>query len=405
MNKINLLFKNNIRNKNLKQDLMKKFSRKFDKIFHKVEKEIQSPKKTLNVLDRNYQFNFKIENLKRFMRFKSIALVGMGGSILGSEAIYRFLKIKIKKKIYFFNDLDEGKIDSMKKKENLSKVLFIIISKSGNTVETLSNTFTLNIIKKNSKNIIIISEKKNNLLFELSKKLNLFYIEHKRNIGGRYSVLSEVGIVPAYLMGLSIKKFRSNIRECLKDKNKIFLKDSTIKLANLINSKQFNNLIFLNYSPKLENFLYWCQQLIAESLGKKNKGLLPVISNVPKDHHSLLQLYLDGPKDKLYVIFHHKEKTKEQIIIDKNIKLKTFLKNKKLGSVKNAQRKALIKIFKKKGTPFREFEIKNSDEKTLGELFAYFMLETIIIGKLLNLNPYDQPAVEQVKIYTKRLLT
>ena len=293
----------------------------------------------------------------------------------------------------------------MKKKENLSKVLFIIVSKSGNTVETLSNTFTLNIIKKNSKNIIIISEKKNNLLFELSKKLNLFYIEHKRNIGGRYSVLSEVGIVPAYLMGLSIKKFRSNIRECLKDKNKIFLKDSTIKLANLINSKQFNNLIFLNYSPKLENFLYWCQQLIAESLGKKNKGLLPVISNVPKDHHSLLQLYLDGPKDKLYVIFHHKEKTKEKIIIDKNIKLKTFLKNKKLGSVKNAQRKALIKIFKKKGTPFREFEIKNSDEKTLGELFAYFMLETIIIGKLLNLNPYDQPAVEQVKIYTKRLLT
>ena len=405
MNKINLLFKNNIRNKNLKQDLMKKFSRKFDKIFHKVEKEIQSPKETLNVLDRNYQFNFKIENLKRFMRFKSIALVGMGGSILGSEAIYRFLKIKIKKKIYFFNDLDEGKIDSMKKKENLSKVLFIIISKSGNTVETLSNTFTLNIIKKNPKNIIIISEKKNNLLFELSKKLNLFYIEHKRNIGGRYSVLSEVGIVPAYLMGLSIKKFRSNIRECLKDKNKIFLKDSTIKLANLINSKQFNNLIFLNYSPKLENFLYWCQQLIAESLGKKNKGLLPVISNVPKDHHSLLQLYLDGPKDKLYVIFHHKEKTKEKIIIDKNIKLKTFLKNKKLGSVKNAQRKALIEIFKKKGTPFREFEIKNSDEKTLGELFAYFMLETIIIGKLLNLNPYDQPAVEQVKIYTKRLLT
>ena len=405
MNKINFLFKNNIQNKNLKQDLMKKFSKKFDKIFHTVEKEIQSPKKTLNVLDRNYQFNFKIEHLKRFMKFKSIALIGMGGSILGSEAIYKFLKIKIKKKIYFFNDLNEGKINSIKKKENLSKVLFIIVSKSGNTIETLSNTFTLNIIKKNSKNIIIISEKKNNLLFELSKKLNLFYIEHKKNIGGRYSVLSEVGIVPAYLMGLSIKKFRSNIRECLKGKNKIFLKDSTIKLANLINSKQFNNLIFLNYSPKLENFLYWCQQLIAESLGKKNKGLLPVVSNVPKDHHSLLQLYLDGPKDKLYVIFHHKEKTDEKINIGKKIKIKTFLKNKKLGSVKNAQRKALIKIFKKKGTPFREFEIKNSDEKTLGELFSYFMLETIIIGKLLNLNPYDQPAVEQVKIYTKRLLT
>ena len=126
----------------------------------------------------------------------------MGGSILGAEAIHNFLRRKIKKKIYFFNNLDEEQVAEFKKK-NLSNILFIIISKSGETVETLSNIFSLNIIKKNAKNVILISEKRNNTLFLLSKKFNLFFIEHNKNIGGRYSVLSEVGMLPAYLMGLT----------------------------------------------------------------------------------------------------------------------------------------------------------------------------------------------------------
>ena len=227
----------------------------------------------------------------------------MGGSILGTEAIYNFFQKKIKKKFYFFNNLDENKLYDFKKKENLSKVLFIIISKSGNTIETLSNLFSLNIIKKNSKNIIIISEKKNNLLFSLSKEFNLYYVEHRNYVGGRYSVLSEVGILPSYLMGINIFKIRSKISEIFKTTNKKLLKNNTLKIVNLINSKKFNNIIFLNYCPELEKFLYWNQQLLAESLGKKNKGLLPMVSNAPKDHHSLLQLYLDGPKDKLFYIF------------------------------------------------------------------------------------------------------
>ena len=154
----------------------------------------------------------------------------------------------------------------------MSKILFIIISKSGNTIETLANAFALNIIKKKSKNIILISEKKNNLLFSLSKKLNLFYIEHKSFIGGRFSVLSEVGLVPAYLMGLNLIELRSKTLEFLKRKHKLFLKNSIIKIVNLINSKKFNSYIFLNYAPELEKFLFWCQQLIAESLGKKIKA-------------------------------------------------------------------------------------------------------------------------------------
>jgi glucose-6-phosphate isomerase len=403
--KTNLFLKNNIPFKNLKGDTQKKLSKKFENAFLDIKKEIKNTKKTLNILDNKFKFNFKTKDLANFKKFRTIVIIGMGGSILGAEAIYNFLEIKIKKKIHFFDNLDENKITNFKKKENLSKVLFIIISKSGNTVETLSNLFALSILKKNSKNIIIISEKKNNSLFFLAKKLNLFYIEHKSNIGGRFSVLSEAGIIPAYLMGINISRLRFKVLDCLKNENKVFLKNSTIKLVQLINSKKFNNLIFLNYAPNLEKFLYWCQQLVAESLGKKNKGFLPVISNAPKDHHSLLQLYLDGPKDKIFHIFSFDKKSKETINLDKKINIKSFLDKKNLYTVKNAQKNALIKSLLKKDIPFREFKIKTLNEEVLGKLFSYFIVETVIVGKMLNINPFDQPAVEQVKTYTKKLLS
>ena len=244
------------------------------KSFLEINNDIKNQKKTLNILSNKFNFNFKIKNLKQFEKYKTIAIIGMGGSILGSEAVNDFLKYKIKKKIYFFNNLDENKISNFKKKEISSRVLFIIISKSGNTIETLSNTFLLNILKKNAKNIILISEKKDSLLFSLVKKFNLFYVEHKKNIGGRYSVLSEVGIIPAYLMGVNINKIRSKILYYTKAKSKLLLKENTIKLASLINSKKFNSLVFLNYAPELEKFLYWSQQLIAESLGKKKQRFI-----------------------------------------------------------------------------------------------------------------------------------
>ena len=401
----NLIFKDNIQLKNHKDSSTKYLSKKFDKIFLEIKTDVKKKKKTLNILDKKFKLNFKLKELKKFQKYKKIAFIGMGGSILGAEAIYNFLQAKVKKKIYFFNDLDENKIINFKKKEDLTQILFIVISKSGNTVETLSNIFTLNIIKKDAKNIIFISEKKNNSLFLLSKKFNLFFIEHKNYVGGRYSVLSEVGIIPAYFMGVNISKIRSKILDTFKGKTKTFLKKSSIKLAALMHSKKFNNLIFLNYSPEMEKLLYWCQQLIAESLGKKGKGFFPVISTVPKDHHSLLQLYLDGPKDKIFNIFNFEKNLREKISIKKNIPINSFLNKKKLSEVKNAQKKALIKSFTKNKIPFREFQIKKNDEVVLGKLFSFFIIETVIIGKLLNINPFNQPAVEQVKVYTKQILT
>ena len=399
----NLEIINSFHQRKVKYNISKKLSNKFSVLLSNLNKDFNNYNKTLNVLNRKFIIDPKVKQLNKFKKYKKIAVIGMGGSILGAEAIYNFFQKKIKRKFYFFNDINETKILDFINNEKLTEVLFIIISKSGNTIETLANTFSLDIIKKNSKNIIIVSEKSNNYLFNLSKRLNLFFIEHKKFIGGRYSVLSETGIIPSYFMGANIKKLRSNLLEVLKNKNRLFLRESFTYLTNIFNSKKYNSLILLNYSPELEKFLFWCQQLIAESLGKKNKGFLPVISNAPKDHHSLLQLYLDGPKDKIFYIFSSEKQNSIKIKFNKNLQ-KNYLDKKLLSSVKNAQRQALKKVLFKKKIPFREFKIKKIDEKTLGQLFSYFILETVSVGNLCKINPFDQPAVEEVKVNTKKLL-
>ena len=156
MKQNNLFLRNNIPTKYLKNNSLKKLSKEYEKNFLEIKNDIKNSKKTLNILDSKFKFNFKTKDLEKFRKFRTIALIGMGGSILGSEAVYNYLEEKIKKKIYFFDNLDEKKILKFKKKENLAKVLFLIISKSGSTVETLINAFTLNIIKRNSKNVILI---------------------------------------------------------------------------------------------------------------------------------------------------------------------------------------------------------------------------------------------------------
>ena len=209
----NLIIKNHIPKQYYNINLVKNFSKKFVRVMKEINDNLNK-KQTLSVLNKRFNYNFKIEDLTKFRTYRSITIVGMGGSVLGSQAIYFFLKNKIKKKINFIDNLNTEEILNFKKKNNLKKNLFIVISKSGNTVETIINLLSLNVVKKKAKNLIIISEKKNNLLFKLVEKYNLFHIEHKNYIGGRYSVFSEVGMVPAYLMGLDIRKFKKRSSYC-----------------------------------------------------------------------------------------------------------------------------------------------------------------------------------------------
>ena len=346
-------------------------------------------------LSKNYNNSFDKKNIKRYRKSSNFRIIGMGGSTLGSQAIYDFLNHKIKKNFTFINNLDANK-----KKQKEKKYTNIIVSKSGNTVETIANSNIL--IKKKEKNIFI-TENKNSYLFQLAHKLKAEIIHHNNFIGGRYSVLSEVGMLPAELMGLNSNNFKqlNNII-----KNKKFLNSLISNISATlyyINKKKFNSII-INYDEKSKNLFSWYQQLIAESLGKKSKGLLPIISSMPKDNHSVMQLYLDGFKNNFFTFFYVKEKNSLKIDNKKILPAQKFLKNKDIDKIIFAQKKATENVFKHKNIPFRSFEIDNRDEKTLGELFCFFILETILIGKILKLNPYDQPAVELIKKETKKIL-
>ena len=356
---------------------------------------LKEDNKILQSLSNNYSDSYTKKSLSKYKNFKNIRIIGMGGSSLGTRAIYSFLKHKIKKKLIFFDNLETNKIKDKKKHLNL------IVSKSGNTLETIVNS---NIYINKFDQNIFITENKKNYLNVLANKLKSEIVHHNNYIGGRYSVLSEVGMLPADLMGLKPDHFR---QFNLLIKNKRFLNNLIQNVTATIfflKNKKINSII-LNYDEKAQNLFNWYQQLIAESLGKKGKGLLPVISSLPKDNHSVMQLYLDGFKNNFFTFFYTHENKSLKIKNSKILSSQKYLKNRNLSEVIYAQKKATENVFSKKNIPFRSFEIKKRDEKTLGELFCFFILETILIGKSLNLNPYDQPAVELIKLETKRILT
>ena len=348
----------------------------------------------LQSLSKKYKDSFDSKLIKKYKKSNNFRLFGMGGSTLGSQAIYQFLKNKVKKKFDFIDNLQSIR------KSNKIKYTNLIISKSGNTIETLVNANIL--IKKHDKNIFI-TENKKNYLFLLANELKAEVIHHNNFIGGRYSVLSEVGMLPAELMGLKSNEFRQ-FNSLIKSKRFInHLINNVSSTLLLVKKKKFNSII-INYDERSENFFKWYQQLISESLGKKGKGLLPIVSNMPKDNHSVMQLYLDGFKNNFYTFFIVNEGKSEGIKNKNLLSSHDFLKNKNLSEIIFAQKKATETVFKNKNLPFRSFEIKKRNEKTLGELFCFFILETILLGRSLNLNPFDQPAVELIKKETRKIL-
>jgi glucose-6-phosphate isomerase len=348
----------------------------------------------------NSKYSFNFQSVKKFNNFRTVVVIGMGGSILGTKAIYSFLKHKIKKKFVFIDNLDQDFLSKIKQECKLAKALFLIVSKSGNTNETIINSSYFKFFLKKS-NTIIISENKNNILYKFAKNKGFIFIKHNPLIGGRYSVFSEVGMLPAYLMGLNPKNFKKNLPKFLNSKK---ILSNSIKQLLKIKIKKFKVVILFNYVPELNDFLFWLQQLLAESLGKKKKGFIPVVSNAPKDHHSLLQLYLDGPKDKIFYVF--SSKSKKNLKLNCNVfgKEMSYLNKKSYQDVKVSQKNAFIEILKKNRTSFREVVIKKFDENTLGKLFLLFIFETIALGKMMKINPFDQPAVEKVKVLTKKFL-
>ena len=378
--------------------VFKNFSKKnknFKKLKVILNSIINTDSEIIKSLKPNYKYSYKTSLLRKIKKFKNIRIFGIGGSILGSKAIYQFLIDKIKNKIFFVDDISDIKLNSKKNFLNL------IISKSGNTIETIAN-INLNIGKKD-KNVIITDNNKN-ILRELSLKLKSNIIDHNNFIGGRYSVLSEVGMLPAELMGFKESSFKQFNNLVKSDRFLNNIVSNVGYILSLLNKKKSNSII-LNYDEKADGILKWYQQLVGESLGKKGKGVLPIISSMPKDNHSLMQYYLDGQDRNFYTFFFTQEKFKKKIgnrYLDKS---QHFLKNKDINQILFAKYKASEKVFKRKKIPFRSFIIKERSPESMGELFCFFIIETILLGKALGVNPYDQPSVELIKIETKKILS
>ena len=349
----------------------------------------------LDSLKKNYKDSFSKKIINKYKKYSTFKVIGMGGSTLGTQTIYEFFKDIVKKDFVFIDNLRQKKLNI---KNN--KSVNLVVSKSGNTIETVVNS---NIYIRRKDANIFITENNDNYLLKLANKLKAEIVHHNNYIGGRYSVLSEVGMLPAELMGLDANKFRQ-LNSLIKNKQFInSLVSGISSTLNYIKNKKYNSII-LNYDEKSENLFKWYQQLVAESLGKKSKGLLPIVSNMPKDNHSVMQLYLDGFKNNFYTFFYTNELKSESLKSSQILSSQKFLRGKNLSNIMYAQKIATENVFNKKKIPFRSFEIKKRNEKTLGELFCFFILETILIGKLLNVNPYDQPAVELIKKETKKLL-
>ena len=379
------------KNISLKSFLRKGGEKKIKKRFKSI---LVEKNELFNSMSKNYNDSFNSQRIKKICSKKDIRIIGMGGSILGTQAIYFFLKDKIKKKFYFINNLEP-----QKKKDDGKKKINIIISKSGNTLETISNA---NIYLKKKDNNIFITENKKSYLYELASKLKAEIIYHNNFIGGRYSVLSEVGMLPAELMGLNPNKFRQFNNLIQNKKYLNLLIQNTNSILHFSKVKKFNSII-LNYDQKSNYLFQWYQQLVAESLGKKGKGILPIISNMPKDNHSVMQLYLDGFKNNFFTFFYCDQKQSDKLDKNKLLSSYKYLGSAKINEIMLKQKNATENVFRVRNIPFRSFTLKKRDEKTLGEIFCYFILETILLGRALKINPFDQPSVELIKKETKKL--
>jgi glucose-6-phosphate isomerase len=356
----------------------------------------------LNTLSEEYQKSLFLKRIVLKKRIhKNILIVGMGGSVLGAKMLSSFFGSD--RNYYFLDSLNNFIVNDFIKKD-LSKFSIFIISKSGRTLETLTNcNIILNKFKKIkkeiSKNFIIISEK-NSVLHNFARKNNILFFEHNVNLSGRYSVLSEAGLL---MFNLDYKKIIQGINFVLKKGLKKNLINNAATLLTLMAKSKIDTHVSLIYSHNLLNYGFWHQQLLAESIGKNGKDFTPIISECPKDHHSLMQLYLGGKRNKFFTFFKTINNKIDQPITDY---FGQKFKKSSLENIVDAQFNATINVFKKNLIPFRVILIDQKKPiQSFISLLVYSMLETAILCKALDLNPFNQPAVEAIKKETYSLLS
>lgn len=345
------------------------------------------------------EYQKKIRDLKKTvdLRGKKKVVIGLGGSSSGAKALSFFMNDDI----IYFDNLDFEFIKNFFLKNNIQDYFYFVISKSGDTFETLAILNLLVIESKKNKNydifksMVILTENKESILKSYCNKKKIKFIEHNSKIGGRYSILSETGMMPFIDNDFKVEEGSEKFIKILNEDDHLSPTNNIAIIFTILNQMNLGVYCNLIYNYRLKHFSYWFHQLHAESLGKNKFGMTPVTSICPKDHHSMMQLYLDGPRDKFFNLFSPPDETfYEKFGNEGFFNIEKYTPR----SLLEAQFKSVVEVFSEKKIPHRIIQLHDhKNPLNLIELFAYFLLETILLGKMMGVNPYDQPAVQLIK--------
>jgi glucose-6-phosphate isomerase len=379
----------------------------------------RDPLELLTIVDRQDDL---IEAARLSERFaagtEEIFVLGIGGSSLGGEALSRLPPNSLKRtpRVRFFGNLDPDTFGAALDAADLDKTRFLAISKSGGTAETLMQTLTAaDAVRKAGEDVrarfAVVTENKPSALRAFAEAIGCPILDHPIGIGGRYSVLSAVGLFPALLMGLDAGAVRAGAKAVIEaaraeaNAERSPAAGAALHLA-LIREHGLRDSVLWSYADRLGTFGAWWRQLWAESLGKGGQGTTPIAAIGPVDQHSRLQLYLDGPGGALFTLISLATAGRgPRVPIGEAESLGLrYLGNKTLGDLVAAEARATAETLAKAGRPVRQIHLGKLDERALGALFMHFMLETIVMGRLTGVDPFDQPAVEEGKILARKYL-
>ncbi len=394
------------------------------------QKFLASLKKNKTLFDTGALPLFKLPHLRKDIAdltpiverfqddFTDIVVLGTGGSSLGGQTL-SVLAQPNTPHVHFLDNIDQATFNTLFNKLSPHSTAFIIISKSGGTVETLMQCLTcLDYWREHANayaikdHFLIITEKKDSPLTKIAAHWNIPTLPHDPDLGGRFSVLSTVGLLPALIQNVDVLALREGARQVLDQT----LNETTFEknvpgmgaVTSVLLAEKYPNTVLMPYVDNLAFFSKWYRQLWAESLGKNGKGTTPIDALGTVDQHSQLQLYLDGPSDKAYTLIGRaynaeNSSTKENADIPEDPTL-SLLSEKGMDALLRAEYEATRDTLIHHKKPVRTFEIKTLDAPTLGALLMHFMMETIFSADLLDVNAFDQPAVEEGKVLAKKYL-
>ena len=380
-------------------------------IFDKIKEESN----TIGYYNLPLQDTTDIKDFAKTVKQKHIAVIGIGGSTLGTYAIYNFLnRSKVyEKSLHFFESTDPTDIKSHLNEIDINDTLFIVISKSGTTIETISIfKYLSSLVKMDSSNCVIVSETKSKLT-AFANKHSMKTFEIPENVGGRFSVFTPVGLLPLAITGVDIDlliKGARSIRDRFFEKKDYY--DMLLEKARFIveNKDKYNINVLFSYSSSLEGFNKWYIQLWGESLGKinlngKKEALTPIGLIGPVDQHSFLQLIAQGKRDKTVTFIKVEDFQDDTVIpadtIDGFDDLE-YIDNLQFSKLIDEQANATIKAIEDLGDiPCDTITIRKQDEYNIAQLMFSFQILTSVVGKFLQINTYDQPGVEAGKIILK----